>query len=212
MRVLVFGDSITQGYWAVERGWVDRIRKFYDARQFEDLRGRNEPTIFNLGVSADNTLDILKRIKNEVSARTRPAHREKPAVIVQIGVNDSSCEPNEPQVPVFDYRKNLEQIINEIDSSTSQIIFVGSSACDESQTTPVAWGDHYYRNKQIKAYEDAMRQVAEDNNIAFIPVFNDFKKALDSGKELLADGLHPNEGGHEVIYRIVESKLRELLS
>src|SRR5690606_7564988 len=77
MRVLVFGDSITQGYWAVEHGWVDRVRKYFDARQFEDLGGRDEPTIFNLGISADNSNDILSRIESEVAARTRDHHEIK---------------------------------------------------------------------------------------------------------------------------------------
>lgn len=30
MRVLVFGDSITQGFWDTEGGWVERLRKYYD--------------------------------------------------------------------------------------------------------------------------------------------------------------------------------------
>lgn len=46
MRVLVFGDSITQGYWDTEGGWVKRIRSHYDLLQITDLNGRDEPTIF----------------------------------------------------------------------------------------------------------------------------------------------------------------------
>lgn len=211
MRVLVFGDSITQGYWAIEHGWVDRVRMHYDALQLEDLNGRDEPTIFNLGISADNTEDILKRIEQEVAARTRPNHRVKSAVLLQIGINDSSKEPTDPQVSVSQYEENLKEIITRIKPKTSKIILIGSSSCTESQTTPVSWGEHYYTNASIKTYETVMQEIAAEYGVGFIPVFEQFKAEVDSGKNLLADGLHPNEAGHELIYKIVMPKLQELL-
>lgn len=211
MRVLVFGDSITQGYWAVEHGWVDRIRMFYDARQLEDLDGRDEPTIFNLGISADNSEDILGRIEAEIAARTRPHHAAKPAVILQIGVNDGSMEPTEPQVTIEKYKENLRQIIALVKPLCSKLTFIGFASCDESQTTPVSWGEHYYTNESIKRYEVAMRDVAQEREIDFIPVFDQFKTQVDAGDDLLPDGLHPNDAGHELMYQIILPKLQELL-
>ncbi len=212
MRALVFGDSITQGYWAVEHGWVDRMRMFYDARQFEDLDGNDEPTVFNLGISADNSENILRRIEPEVAARTRPHHSAKPVIILQIGVNDGAMEPHEPQVPLEKYKANLEAIITKVKQFASKIIFVGFAACDERQTTPVSWGEYYYTNKNIKAYEDAMAHVAAAQGVDFVPVFDEFKKHVNAGEDLLPDGLHPNDAGHELIYKIVNPKLQELLT
>jgi hypothetical protein len=71
MRVLVFGDSITQGYWDTDGGWVDRIRRHFDTIQATDLQDNDEPTIFNLGISADNSRNILERIETETISRTR---------------------------------------------------------------------------------------------------------------------------------------------
>jgi lysophospholipase L1-like esterase len=34
MIVLVFGDSIAQGYWDSEGGWVERLRKANDSATF----------------------------------------------------------------------------------------------------------------------------------------------------------------------------------
>lgn len=211
MRVLVFGDSITQGYWAIDHGWVDRARKFYDTLQIEDLDGRDDPSIFNLGISADNSEDILKRIKAEVTARTRTNHTVKPVVVVQIGVNDCSMEPTEPQVSIEKYKEYLRQIADLIKPLSSRVIFVGFAACDESKTTPVSWGEYYYTNQNIKAYEDAMAQVAALQGVSFIPVFEQFKLRVDAGDDLLPDGLHPNDAGHELAYQIIMPKLQELL-
>lgn len=212
MRVLVFGDSITQGYWAVEYGWVDRLRLHYDKLQISDLENRDEPTIFNLGVSADTSENVLTRIESEVLARTRTHHPVKPAVVVQIGINDSCTVQNKPRVDVGKYKINLKKIISRVEEISSKIIFVGLSAVDESRTNPVFWGEYYYTNTAIKKYEDAMKEVAEVNNVSFVPVFDKFKSALDQGKKLLPDGLHPYDEGHKLIADIVQPALEEVLA
>jgi lysophospholipase L1-like esterase len=209
VRVLIFGDSITQGYWDTEGGWVDRLRKYYDEKQVQDLSG-DEPTIFNLGVSADNTEGILERIEHETKVRTR--HGNLPIVILQIGVNDSSLTGNTAQVQLEAYKQNLRTAIEKIKPLCSKLIFVGSSACDETKTLPVSWGDYYYSNKAIKQYEDAMREIAEEGKIAFVLVFDRFIAAVNEGRELLPDGLHPNNEGHQVMYEIVKPELVELLN
>lgn len=210
MRVLVFGDSITQGYWDTGGGWVNYLREFYDKRQIQDLRGRDEPTIFNLGVSADTSEDIMNRMNAESLARTRNEH--KPAIVVQIGVNDSSIESGRERVALEAYRQNLSTIIDVSKKVASKLVFVGSSACDESQTTPVFWGDYHYTNERIKRYERAMHDAAQEHGIAFIPVFDSFLAAVESGEDLLPDGLHPNLAGHKLVYEIVKPKLDELLA
>jgi lysophospholipase L1-like esterase len=213
MRVLVFGDSITQGYWDADGGWVERIRKQYDALQIADLEGRDEPTIFNLGVSADNSANILNRIESETLARTR--HGNLPVLIIQIGINDSSTDslPADESVslPIEHYEQNLRLIIEKATPVSSKIILIGLSACEESRTTPVSWGDFYYTNAAIKKYEDVVKQVAAEYNTAFIPVFDQFMEELHNQKELLPDGLHPNSEGHETISKIIMKNLAPLL-
>jgi len=214
MRVLVFGDSITQGYWDTDGGWVDRIRKHYDTLQASDLDGRDEPTIFNLGISADNSKNILERIETETTARTR--HGNLPIIIVQIGVNDSSKdsqpEDESVRIPIEEYGNNLREIIKIAQPITSKIIFIGLSACDEPRTTPVSWGDYHYTNKSIKEYEEKMKVVADEHSIPFLSVFDDFLKALQDGKDFLPDGLHPNNEGHQFIAELLKPKLEELLN
>lgn len=214
MRVLVFGDSITQGYWDTEGGWVERIRKHYDEIQITDLDGRDEPTFFNLGISADNSANILARIEAETVARTR--HGNLPVIIVQIGVNDSSKDlsgkDESVSLSIDEYEKNLYNIIKVALPISSKVIFVGLSACDESRTTPVAWGDFHYTNKAIKQYEDTMKRVAREQGIPFIAIFDDFIEQLNNGKDFFPDGLHPNNDGHKFISKLILNELDGLLS
>lgn len=207
MRVLVFGDSITQGYWGTEGGWVDKLREHYDELQVKDF-DTDQPTIFNLGISADTSRSVLARAEAEVKARTR--HNIPPIVIVQIGINDSCGEPSGNMVPIKEYKTNLEKITELLKPISSKLIFVGLSACDESKTMPVSWSEYYYTNKNIKSYEDQMKAVADVARNPFVPVFAEFIKAMQT-KELLADGLHPNNDGHAVIFDIVGSRLYQEL-
>lgn len=207
MRVLVFGDSITQGYWDTEGGWVDKLRRHYDELQVQDF-DKDQPTIFNLGISADTSRSVLARAESEIKARTR--HNILPIVIVQIGINDSCAEPSGNMVPIEEYKANLEKVVEALQPISSKLIFVGLSACDEAKTMPVSWGEYYYSNKSIKMYEDQMKAVAEAENISFVPVFEEFDKAMQA-RELLADGLHPNNQGHEAIFNIVKPHLLPLL-
>lgn len=37
MRVLIFGDSITQGMWDAQGGWANRLVADYFRQQMEDI-------------------------------------------------------------------------------------------------------------------------------------------------------------------------------
>lgn len=208
MNVLVFGDSITQGYWAVEHGWVDLIRRHYSEKQ---LANRSYHGIYNLGVDGDTSEHILQRIENEVRARIRDHHTIMPVIVVQAGINDNLPQDTDQAVALDAYKKNLREIIAKIKLLSTEVVFVGYPSCDESKTNPVSWGEYYYTNAKTKAHEEAMREVAEEAKAAFVPVFDEFKKHTDNDEDLLQDGLHPNDKGHQLIADIVLPRLEECL-
>lgn len=208
MNIVFFGDSITQGYWGIEHGWVDRIRVYYSKLLFakDEYHG-----IYNLGVDGDTAEDIAKRIKPELGSRIRSHHTIMPTVVLQIGVNDNLEPDVKLESAIAEYKQQLQRIINSIDGMYSEVVLVGYPPCDERITTPVSWGEYYYTNEKTKAHEVAMAEIASANGLQFVPVFDEFKKLMDKGENLLADGLHPNDEGHEVIYQIVMPKLQELV-
>ncbi|HSW79086.1 MAG TPA: GDSL-type esterase/lipase family protein [Candidatus Babeliales bacterium] len=211
MRVLVFGDSITQGFWDTEGGWVARLRKHYDKLQIQDLKNRDEPTVFNLGISGGNSKTILALFNNEVAARK---NSENLAIMISTGVNDSCIEKQGRlhSTSPNDYLANLQELAEKAKKYSSRVIFVGLVACDEKQTTPVFWRDIHYTNKHIAGYEEVMAKVAEEQKISFIPVHAEFKKHLDAGEKLLADGLHPNNDGHELVFELVRPAVDKILN
>jgi len=77
-KICVFGDSITWGAGDREKGgWAARLKNYFG--RISDFNVK----ITNLGISGDNTDDLLKRFKTEAVAR------EPNIIIFAIGTNDS---------------------------------------------------------------------------------------------------------------------------
>jgi len=210
MRVLFFGDSITQGFWAKDGGWVELIRKHYDTKAIENLKQQNEPTIFNLGISGDTTRNLLARIENEVKVRIW--ENDPIIVVIAIGTNDDVFESDEQWVSPEEFRKNLQKIVDLVKPLARQVVLIGNPACDEKLTTPVFWGDFNYTNGELARSEKDIGNVAEQNSIKYIPVFDKFKEQLDAGVSLLSDGLHPNDAGHKFMSEIILPEIQRILS
>lgn len=209
MRLLFFGDSITQGLWSVEGGWVEIIRKHYDGLAMQDLSNNKQPEVYNLGISGDTTRNLLARIGQETKARIWP--EDPVTVIVSIGTNDDLFESDTQWVPPYEFAKNLEEIIAIVQPLAKHVVLVGNGAVDERKTAPVPWGDFYYTNKELARSEQGIAVAAAKFGLPFVPIYDDFKRELDKGADLLADGLHPNFKGHQFIACRVLRKLRDIL-
>lgn len=209
MRVLVFGDSITQGFWGVEGGWVERLRKHYDSLAVKDLKNHNQPAIFNMGVSGDTTRNLLARV--ELETKVRKWSGEPLIAVLAIGTNDELFEKEEQLVPPQEFEQNINKLISMLKPLTDGLMFVGNAACDEKLTTPVFWSDIHYTNEQMLAYEKIIESICREQGIKFVPVFSEFKASLDAGQDLLEDGLHPNDAGHQLIFELVQPELDKVL-
>ncbi len=209
MRILFFGDSITQGFWGVEGGWVEQIRKHYDALAVKDLRNNKQPEIFNLGISGDTTKNLLARIENET--KVRKWENDPLVVVIAIGTNDDLFEGDVQYVPPEEFRQNLEKLIERLKPVVDKMMLVGNPACDELKTTPVFWGDFHYTNAELQRSEKTIEEVAYKNGLTYVPIFEAFKVELDKGMDFLADGLHPNDSGHKFIANTVLFEIDKLV-
>ena len=192
--ICIFGDSTAWGAWDTEKGgWVNRLWLYTG----EKTDGECE--IYNLSISGETTETILERFESEAKIR------EADAIIFQSGGNDSYLKgkggPN--QIPIDQFRKNLEEIIEKAKNITPNIIFIGFKNVDESKTMPVSWKDIYYVNAEIKKYDEVMRSVCKENKILYLDIFGLLKN------EDFEDGLHPNITGHKKMFEKVKNFLEE---
>lgn len=212
MRVLCFGASITQGFWDTQGGWVQRIRNRFDTEVITGPRegfGQEYTGVFNLGVDANLSADVLRRVEAETRARKSP--KQKLITMVALGASDSSLLGTDRRVSPEEFQTNLQQIAEVLKELSDTVILMGNPACDEDRTTPVSWGNYYYYNSEIERAERIISSVATAESVRFVPIYEAFKARLDAGGILLADGLHPNDAGHELIATIVWPVLAETI-
>ncbi len=189
--ICVFGDSTAWGAWDRELGgWVNRLWLHLSQQE-------KYCELYNLSISGGTTETILKRFESEATIR------EADALIFQSGGNDSYLKgkdgPN--QIPIEQFRKNVEEIIKRAQQITPQILFIGFKNVDESKTTPVSWKDIYYVNDQIKKYDEVMKEVCQHHYVTYLDIYG----LLDN--QDFDDGLHPNTQGHQKIFLAVRDFL-----
>ena len=198
-NILVFGDSITYGAWDKDGGWVQRLRKFLD-ENYEDF------FVCNLGVSGNNSDDLLKRFEFETEQRIK---EEKETIFIfAIGANDSQFihSQNNLKISLEKFKENIQKLIGLTQKFSPKIIFVGLTPVDETKTTPIPWNtDKSYKNEFIQKYNEIIKTVCKENRIYFVEIFKKLKEV--NYQKLLDDGLHPNSDGHQKIFEMVKDFL-----
>jgi lysophospholipase L1-like esterase len=195
---LVFGDSIAWGaYDSKPGGWVARLNDFLKKErklQFE---------LHNLSVDGDVTRNLLKRFYSEAKSKIKEG--SETVIIFALGINDSYFIKmrNDFITPPGEFKKNIENLIALAGKFYSKVIFVGLTPVDELKETPIPWNpDLSYRNDNIKKYDDIIRETCKEGKVEFIEIFDGW---MNSGyKDLLKDGLHPNENGHKKLFEDVK--------
>ncbi len=205
-HILVFGDSTAYGAWDREGGWVTRLRKYLDQDLLEKAGGYY--LVYNLGVSGDNTHDILNRFENEVKSRLDT--QEETIIVFAVGVNDTQfvISNNACRTSLSQFEENIKDLIIKAQLFSSKVVFVGLEMVDESRTTPIEWSeDKHYRNDLIEQYDQKLKEVCKEKQVYLIDIRNELKKL--NYPELMEDGLHPNSAGHQKISEIIINYLKQ---
>lgn len=207
MRVLIFGDSITQGMWDSQGGWANRLMVDYFSQQMKDLES-DVPVLFNLGISADTTVELLSRFDQETKARLR----DEMVFVFAIGTNDARVDGQQPFSSPEQYATNVEALINKAKKFTTagKVLFVGLQPCDETRTVPCSWRDTSYFTQRLQQFDAALEKVCKQQNVSFVPIYKAFQER-QAEQNILIDGLHPHDAGHQLLHDLVAPKLRELL-
>ncbi len=186
----IFGDSVTQASY-VKDSWADLLKPLLETKHSD-----SSVNVFNLGIGGNTTTDIVNRFNNEASARL-PTD-----IIFALGVNDSayligdgSAITDEEQ-----FKANLLSLIERAHKFTQNITFVGAVLGDDSILKPFPGSSKgkSYSAQRTQKYDNMLKELAENNNCKFIYVLDKLNK------EDFQDGLHPNEQGHQKMFRVIK--------
>ena len=196
MIILIFGDSITWGAWDEEGGWVQRLKKDIDKKVIESNFDYYD-SIYNVGISGNNTDDLLERFESE--AVRRLDEDEETILVFAIGINDSLHyinQPDSPKVPLDRFQSNLRKLIDDAKVFSDTIAFIGLTIVDESKMPRKE--EKYWANDRIKKYNEVLKNICMESNIPFLEMLDiiDIKD--------LPDGLHPDSTGHEKMFQRIK--------
>lgn len=212
MRVLVFGDSITQGFWDAEGGWVSRLRRHYDGLQLQNLANNDEPTIFNLGISGDVTKGVIMRLDHEVEARKWRWPTEKFVLIFAIGINDTAINEGVEVSTAQEYGQQLKTLISKAKTLSNRIMFIGLTPVEEDKANGRPGKPKEYSNKRIASFDNIIQQICSIEKITYVYLAGTLGSKIEEGQRLFDDGLHPNDQGHQLIFELVRPELDKLLA
>jgi len=144
-RILVFGDSIAHGTWdEIGGGWTNRLNVFCMKEELKNPKFNY--SVYNLGISGDNSENLLERFELEIKHRLED---DKGIIVFAIGLNDSQI--GDIEVDINKFEKNIEELIKIAIKYSSKIVFVGLNPVDESKTNPIPWDKNmFYKNERIK--------------------------------------------------------------
>ena len=182
-RVLCLGDSLTEGYGvAREEAFPALIEAQLKAKGVKDV------TVVNAGVSGATSASGLSRLKWHLKAPAKPA-----VLVLSLGANDG-LRGIDPAAT----KSNLTEVIDFAKANGMKVLLTGMSM-------PPNMGRAY-----IERFEATFKEVAKTEHVALMPFL--LEGVGGEAKLNLADGVHPNERGHEMIAKRLMAYLEPLLS
>lgn len=196
-RICIWGDSIAYGAGDIELGgWVNRLAVYL---RKEDRGYR----AYNLGVSGNISEEVVERFSAEAKARNPEL------IIFAVGINDTQYLGKEDRVRVTeeDFTKNINELVKQAKGFTDKIAFVNCNPIDEDKTNPIPWHtNRNYNNERIETNNKIIKDICDKEKLQYIDIHSKFL-AKEDYKDLLFDGLHPNEDGHKLIFETVKDNL-----
>jgi len=210
--IVAFGDSTT-----ATRGKL----KIYAKVLQEELPAKGLAVkVINAGVGGHNTMHGRKRFAHDVLAH-------KPdLVIIQFGINDAAMDvwkgATESRVPMAKYVANLRLFVRALKKARARVILMTPNALRWTPKLKELYGKPPYDpddprgfNVVLTRYAAAMRKVGKAERVPVIDVFAAFErygKAPDkSVDDLLLDGMHPNDKGHQIVSRMLIPQIMKMM-
>ena len=196
MKILFYGDSITDAHR--DRSVDHYLSSYgfgYPSFVAGELLSKNpeQYEIINRGISGNRIGDLYARIKADVW------NLQPDVLSILVGVNDVWHEinyNNGVELERFDriYRMMLDDTLKVLPNV--KIILCEPFVLDGAATT-----EKYEDFLQVKMYAKAVKQIAEDYNLAFVPLQEILEETAKrtAPEYVLADGVHPAIGGAKLI-------------
>ncbi|MEO6876758.1 MAG: GDSL-type esterase/lipase family protein [Opitutaceae bacterium] len=210
LTIVTFGDSTT----AERPGFT-----VYSQILEQTLPGRlHEPVrVINAGVRGNTTADAAKRFAHDVLA----VHPD--LVVMQFGINDATIDvwkkppATEPRVVLADYLANLRRFIAGVRAQGGKVVLMTPNPLRWTPQLVEMYGHPPYNaddpdglNINLSHYAAAVRELAAQTGVPLVDIWHAYETWQGGAADpLVADGMHPNQRGHELVARLLTQTIIE---
>lgn len=207
-QLFIFGASITYGVGAEESGWADLIKRKLHDKMYRKHGIGEKYEVYNFA-KPEATIEFVLKTFDEQKEHYQKSGKK--IVILSVGMNNSKAEgsPENYISDVTEYKQKVEELLKKVIMQVDHVLFVGFTPVDESKTTPMREGGSYFWNDRIQEFNNACKETCEEQGVTFVDIPTDpevWKKEY-----LYEDGLHPNQQGHQLMFKEVSLHLKKLL-
>lgn len=213
--IFMFGDSTTAPRGSV-KVYADRVNTMLQSIG-------SSLSVYNAGVPSNTTAQAVKRLQTDVLAY-------KPRIVVmQFGINDSAIDvwkkppATEPRVSKEAFIANYRSMIAATQKAGAKVILMTTNPLRWHSKTRELYGEPPYKpdaedgfeSPTLLAYNDALRALAKELKVPLVdvhaayPAFAAKKKTFIT--DMLPDGMHPGDPGHELVAELLVPAIRGVL-
>lgn len=209
MRIVAFGDSITNGA-GLAKPEAESFRRLVQQALAEKLAMPIE--VLNAGVNGDIVTKAIDRLERDV------LDRKPELVTVMFGGNEAGFYRPEtngfadtPRVSREQFKTTVGAIVDRLRAAGITVLLMTCPPMTERY-----WGmrlEPYQKhgiNFLVKDYAQAMREVAAEKKVELVDVYRAFDEHPER-KAYFPDGLHPDARGHRVIADLLVERLGKAL-
>ena len=200
-RISVLGGSTVYGQGdPIGGGFVARLRAWHEPKDLTLHR------VFNLGVGGDAVAEMLQRGPREAVARRTDF------ILLYPGLNDTRRKGDRtgpPQTSPVQFEATLRSLLVEL-QRVAPVAMMSAVPPDESRTSPF-FGKWFFTRADAELSTATVARVASEFAIPYLPLFERWSGRADLN-QMLADGLHCNGEGHQLLFEAVQSFLGEMFT
>jgi sialidase-1 len=200
-KIVAFGDSTT-----AKRGPLKIYADLIDKASPEDM-------VINAGIGGHNTDHARARFEHDVIAQNPDL------AIIQFGINDAAVDvwkkpaATQSRVSIERYEENLRHFVHTLRAKGAKVILMTPNPIRWTPKMKEMYGRPPYNpedpdgfNLRIRHYAEVMRKLAKDEGVPLIDIYREFQESghID---QLLLDGVHPNDQGHQLVTDLLLKKL-----
>ena len=213
-QIFIFGASVAYGAKAEKAGWADLLKQSLQAKMYSEHSFGEQYELYNFAQPGAKAEFVLVTHADQLKFYRRSG---KIIAIVCVGGNNIKAE-NKPNIftsSVKEYGQVMAQLLKKLSDTVDELIVLPSLvAVDESKTKPESdprtGVRSYFSNDRIVLFNQELKKLSDEVGARYVAI--DVSPKEWAEKYLYADGLHPNQAGHQYIFETVIKVVDELLS